>query len=129
MVLTDRFQISTRREAVSKPEQICPETVLNSLRSSEAKSILNAFGMSVPQVPNTQLRSVLSELFANLDPIELHCEMVKVLKETRTQAPLAEFVSLLPASLKAAGLASQTNEVGRHRILNALATPLDVVLS
>ncbi len=129
MILTDRFQISTRREALSHPEKICPETVLESLRASEAIEILNSLGVGVPQVPNTQLRAMLRSFFANLDPTELHFEMVRVLKETRTQAPLKEFVNLLPASLKAAALSSQTNEAGRNRILNALATPLDVALS
>lgn len=129
MVLTDRFQISTRREAISKPEQICPEIVLASLRASEAIEILNSLGVSVPQVPNTQLRSMLRSFFVDLDPTELHCEMVRVLKETRTQAPLKEFVNLLPTSLQAAALSSQTNEAGRQRILNALTTPLDVALS
>lgn len=80
MCLSKRYRITTVREAVDCPERICPVTVFESLRMTEAIAILRAMGVTVPQVPNTQRHAVMSELFAALDPVGLHVEMVRTLK-------------------------------------------------
>jgi hypothetical protein len=58
MCLSRRHHISIERDAVNCPERICPITVFESLRAAEAVMILEAFGITIPTVPNTLRRGV-----------------------------------------------------------------------
>lgn len=129
MRLSRRYHISVEREAVDRPDRICPVTVFESVRSAEATAILKALGVAVPTVPNTQRRGVLRELFADLDPTTLHREMVLTLKRTRNLAPLRELVDQLPASLYAAALSVPVRRLDHGRLVKAVATPLDAAMA
>lgn len=83
-------------------------------RSAVAQKIL--LGIAVPDVPNTQRYTVLRALFAELKPVDVHREMVKTLKHSRSLVPLTEFVSRLPDSLKAAGLSIPVRRGDRDRV-------------
>ncbi|PVZ86693.1 hypothetical protein C9426_14855 [Serratia sp. S1B] len=126
MYLSKRYQIRTVREAVDCPARICSRTVFESLRIAESIEILKAMGVGVPDVPNTQRHSVLRELFATLDPVELHAEMVRTLKRTRDLAPLGDFIEHLPKSLQAAALSISVRSAERSKLIDATATPLHV---
>lgn len=128
MRLSQRYHISVEREAIDCPERICPVTVLDSLRSAEAATILKALGGGVPAVPNTQRHRAMRELFADLDPDALHREMVRTLKRTRNLAPLRELVDQLPASLHAAALSVPLRRSDHGRLVAAVATPLDAAM-
>ncbi|MBP0616593.1 sce7726 family protein [Jiella mangrovi] len=124
MCLSKRYRITTLREAENCPARICPGTVLRSLRVAEAVAILRAMGVTVPQVPNTLMHTALGDLFAALDPIALHFEMVRTLKRTRDLSPLGDLVDRLPVSLQAAALSVSVRRVDHSRLVNAIATPL-----
>jgi len=124
MHLSKRYQITVVREAVNCPERICPVTVFESLRMSESIAILRAMGATVPEVPNTQKHAVMSGLFAKLDPVALHMEMVRTLKRTRNLAPLGDFVQRLPESLRPIALSVSVRRLEHSRLNDAIVTPL-----
>jgi hypothetical protein len=51
--------------------------------------------------------------------------MVETLKKTRTNAPLASLINQLPQSLRPAALSVRIKRDDQHRLLDALATPID----
>lgn len=126
--LSKRHQISTLREATDRPDLICPVTVLDSLRSSEAEEILKRLGISVPSVPNTQLRLEMRALFAQLKPEDVHIEMIRTLKRSRDLAPLRTLVDQLPKSLQAAALSVPIKKSDHDKLVGALNTNLDLAL-
>ncbi|VVS99493.1 sce7726 family protein [Hoeflea sp. EC-HK425] len=129
MCLSKRYRIKTMREAVDCPERICPVTVFESLRMTEAIAILQAMGVTVPQLPNTKRHAVMSDLFAALDPVGLHVEMVRTLKRTRDLAPLGDLVDRLPKSLQAAALSVSIRRADHSRLVDAVATPLRAAMA
>lgn len=128
MWLTKRYRISVMRDALNCPERICPVTVFKSLRSAEAAAILKALDVAVPDVPNTQRHNILRELFAKLEPVALHREFVRTLKQTRNLAPLSDLVDQLPASLHAAALSVPVRRADHDRLVEAVATPLGAAM-
>lgn len=129
MCLSKRYQIMTVREASDCPARICPVTVFESLRITESIEILQAMGMMVPEVPNTQRHAVIRDLFAKLDPVALHVEMVRTLKRTRDLAPLGDFVVRLPKSLQAAALSVSVRRSDQSRLIDAVETPLHAAMT
>ncbi|OYN77041.1 sce7726 family protein [Mycolicibacterium sphagni] len=129
LVLSRRFTLQTEREALNDPHRISPLVVLESLRSSEAISILKSLGIDVPQVPNTLLRTELHRLFADLEPAIVHDQMVSTLKRTRSQSSMLDFVQSVPASLRASALSIRIVAADRVRISDAVNTPLNVALA
>ncbi|WP_024311599.1 sce7726 family protein [Sinorhizobium medicae] len=129
MCLSKRYRITTLRESIDCPSRICPVTVFESLRMGEAVAILNAMGVTVPQIPNTQRHAAMRDLFAVLDPAALHVEMVRTLKRTRDLAPLGELIDLLPASLQAAALSISVRRADHPRLIEAVTTPLHAAMT
>ena len=95
----------------------------------EGVTILRAMGLTVPTVPNTQRHAAMRELFATLDPVALHVEMVRTLKRTRDLAPIGELVERLPTSLQAAALSVKVRRADHSRLVDAIATPLDAAMA
>lgn len=129
MCLSKRYQITSVREAVDCPERICPVTVFESLRMAEGIAILQAMGVAVPEVPNTQKHTAMRNLFAKLDPVLLHAEMVRTLKRSRDLAPLSDLVDRLPKSLQAAALSVSVPRSDHPRLIDAIATQLRVAMT
>lgn len=129
MCLSKRHQITTIREGLECPARICPETVFESLRIAECVTILQAMGVTVPEVPNTQRHSEMRALFARLDPVTLHAEMVQTLKRSRDLSSLSNFVHSLPKSLQAAGLSVSVRPSDRPKLIEAIATPLHTAIT
>ncbi|QNU62797.1 MULTISPECIES: sce7726 family protein [Vreelandella] len=129
MCLSKRFRISTVREAAECPARICPITVFESLRMTESKTILQELGVTVPEVPNTQRHAAMRDLFATLDPMALHVEMVRTLKRTRNLAPLGDFVDRLPKSLQAAALSISVRRSDHPKLIGAIETPLHTAMT
>ncbi|MER8553595.1 sce7726 family protein [Mesorhizobium sp. M1217] len=128
MCLSRRYQVSVEREAIDRPDCICPVTAFESLRSVEAAEVLKALGVAVPAVPNTQRHGVMRDLFAKLDPASLHREMVITLKRTRSLASLSDLIDQLPSSLHAAALSVPVRRSDHDRLVEAVATPLDAAM-
>jgi hypothetical protein len=124
LYLCKRYRILVAREAVDRPERICPRTVFESLRSAEATAILARIGLNVPNVPNTQRHSVMRELFSEIEPTLLHREMVLTLKRSRNLAPLSDLVDRLPKSLQAAALSISVRRSDYDRLVAGVGTPL-----
>lgn len=129
MCLSKRYRISVVRESIEQPDRICPSTVFESLRSDEAMAILKALGVAVPEVPNTRLRGVMHALFADLEPVALHEQMVRTLKDSRSLAPLSELVDQLPKSLHAAALSIPIRRGDHGRLVQTLQMPLDSTMA
>lgn len=129
MCLSKRYRIEVVREAIHNPERICPEVVFDSLRMAESVAILQAMGVLVPDVPNTQRHAALRDLFAKLDPGSLHVEMVRTLKRTRDLAPLGDFLDCLPKSLHAAALSISVRRSDHSKLINAIETPLHTAMN
>lgn len=129
MCLSKRYQITTIREAIDRPARICPVTVFESLRIAESIEILDAMGVMVPEVPNTQRHAMLRELFSTLEPVTLHMEMVRTLKRSRNLAPLGDLVDRLPKSLQAIALSVSVRRSDHSRLIDAITTPLDAALN
>ena len=122
--LNSRHRISTLREAADRPERTSPATIFDSIRTLEARMILQSRGVSVPVVPNTELNSVLRQLFIKLDPRDAHDGMVQVLKKTRNLLPLSDLVAELPTSLQTAALSVPLRKLDHARLVSAVNTRL-----
>lgn len=127
--LDNRYYISTRREAKDRPNRILPETVFESIRTTEAVEILKYLGLQVPEVPNTLLRSKMRPLFQKMKPTDCHRAMLRTLKQTRDLQPLAALVDKLPASLQAAALSVRLRKADHDRLVEAVNAPLERALS
>lgn len=129
MCLSRTHRIQKKRAATENPGRISPLAVLDSLRAAEAVAILEALGVPVPEVANTQRHAMLRGLFAELDPATLHIEMVKTLKRTRNLAPLGDFLDGLPESLQPAALAIRIRRGDHTRMVEAVRTPLRTAMA
>lgn len=129
LLLNDRFQISTVRDAVNRPENIDPIFVLESIHRHEATKILERLNIKVPDVPNTLLHTSMRSLFEKLPSVQLHECMIAVLKETRSLLPLSELTQALPSSLQAAAFSTPLHRRDHGRLLSAIETPLSEALT
>lgn len=118
-------RIQTVRDAVDGSSEVCPGTIFESIRTSEAVEILQMLGHEVPDLPNTLMWRALRAEFAKLDPSEVHGCMVKVLKRTRSQAQTVSSLAALPASLRSAALSVQVKSGGLERLARTVSTPLN----
>jgi hypothetical protein len=122
-------RICTIREAVERPDLVCPVTIFESLRVAEARTILRNLRVPVPDVPNTMLWGALRECFKTLAPADVHHQMVCTLKKTRNLASLSSLVDQLPVSLQPAALAIQVRRADHDRLIEAVRTPLDEAMT
>jgi hypothetical protein len=122
--LTSRGCISEVRVGQDCPTRICPLAVLDCVRTSEAVSILNYLNVSVPDVPNTQVRGELQKRFSRLKSTDVHAGFVATLKRTRAQLPLATLVEQVPPSLRAAALSVPLKKSEHGRLIGAVNTQL-----
>jgi hypothetical protein len=122
--LNGRHHISTLREAADRPERTSPTAIFDSIRTGEARLILQARGVSIPAVPNTQQSAVLRQLFGRLNAREAHESMVQVLKKTRNLLRLSDLVAQLPDSLHTAALSVPLRKLDHARLVAAVNTPL-----
>lgn len=124
MRLNSRYQISTLREATDRASRTSPSAIFDSIRTLEAQLILKSQGVSVPVVPNTELHSVLRELFIKLNPRDAHDGMARVLRRTRNLLPLTALVAQLPRSLQTAALSVPLRKLDHARLVTAVNTQL-----
>ena len=122
--LNSRYQISTLRDAADRPERTSSAAIFDSIRMLEARLILKMHGVSVPVVPNTELHSVLRQLFVGLQPRQAHDAMVQVLRKTRNLLPLSALIAQLPPSLQTAALSVPLRKLDHARLVTAVNTRL-----
>ena len=114
-----------RQIAINKPERTSSAVIFDSIQLDEAKEILILNDIEVPDVPNTELYSVLQDLFVKLPSDAAHSCMVHVLKKTRNLLPLSSMVEQLPQSLKSAALSVPLRKMDQTRLLGAVNTPVN----
>jgi hypothetical protein len=129
MCLSTRDSIRTIRDAVAQPECVCPATVFESLRSAEARLIIERLGASVPDVPNTRLRAAMRSVFATQKPEAVHGAMVATLKRTRSLSSLRDLVMRLPSSLQPAALSIRVTPREHASLIKGVSTPLIEAMS
>jgi hypothetical protein len=127
--LNNRYQISTLRESIERPECLSSDAIFDSLQTIEARMVLEELGIELPAVPNTMLNLVLREKFARLNGRIAHDGMVKVLKKTRNLLRLKEVVDELPSSLHAAVLSVPLRRMDRVRLVSAMSATMADALS
>ncbi|MHA6332660.1 sce7726 family protein [Qipengyuania sp. CAU 1752] len=123
-VLSDRYQISSMREAEENASRTEAAAIFDAITLQEAKVILGRAGVSMADVPNTQRYSAWRKQFAQLDPEFAHRMMVKVLKGTRNLQSLESLLEEIPQSLYCASLSARLRAKERGRLVIALQTPL-----
>jgi hypothetical protein len=129
MILVRWDRIQTIREAVNRPDVVCPETIFDSLRQHEARAILDALGVPIPEVPNTLMYSSMRRCFAQLEPAVVHDHMVATLKRTRNLSPIACLIEQLPQSLQPAALSFPVKHADHQRLVDAIHTPISEAMS
>ena len=128
LLLTDRFQISTIREAIEAPERTEPGEIFDAIQLQEATTILINNGFEIPRLPNTKMYGALREQFITLSPVTAHEGMVQVLRSTRSLLPLSELLGQLPNSLQAAALSTSLRKQDHVKLVHALDTPISKAL-
>lgn len=129
MILSNRHQITVIKEAQNCPQRTVTHEIFDSVRLSEAKSILQIYGKDIPDAPNTVMNGVLKELFSELTPVEAHNGMVQVLRKSRNLSPLLGLIELLPKSLSSAVLSTKLRKQDHFTLVNAIDTPLKIALA
>ena len=128
MLLSDRYQISTIRDALDLPDRTSPEAIFDTVRQSEAKKILKSYGFEIPELPNTKMYNALREKFVTLTSVEAHDGMVKVLRSTRSLLSLSDLLDALPISLRTAVLSTSLRKQDHGKLVDALNTPINKAL-
>lgn len=123
MVLNDRYQISTIREATEDLDHLDVAAIFESLQLREIVKILNLHDVQVPDVANTLLYRELKPIFAQLSIEQVHSGMVTVLKETRSLFSLNEFVQKLPPSLHSSALTTKIRRCDQKRVIESMQVP------
>lgn len=123
-VLTERFQISKVRKGVNDPERTNSVSIFNSITKKEAAEVLKRLGVAVPDLPNTLMHHALELEFSRLPSAQVHDEMVKVLKITRSLSGMSESLQEVPRSLRVFALTVPMKKRGKENLLGALDTPL-----
>lgn len=129
LVLSRRFTLQTERPAVVDPSRTDSLAILEFVRIDEAEAMLDAFGIAMPNVPNTQLRSRLRDIFEGLDSVRVHDEMVRVLKEKRSQKAASELMKSIPWSLRAAMLTLKMDRASERNVQNATLLPVSAAFA
>lgn len=125
--LTKRAQISTVRKAADNISNLVSSAIFQSLSVKEASEIAAALGREIPDVPNTQLYAELNQIFKGLPADLVHQALVEVIRKTRSQRSLRDFVESLPPSLRANALTTPLKVNDRLRMLGVLGMPLKTI--
>lgn len=123
--LTSRNQISVVREGLDNSNNVISSAIFNSLSLREASDVLMELGINTPSVPNTQLYSELAKIFESIPGKTVHEATVSVLKASRSQTHLKNFISGLPSSLKVNALTIPVRIKDRSRVLKTLGLPAE----
>lgn len=127
--LSKKLTLRSVREPIARPELIDSVSLLNAIRVGEAKSVVKQICGEVPDVPNTSVRATLARAVQPVDPIELHDAVFRVLRESRSQAPLGDFIKSLPISMRSVALARNPSQPKQQHVKSALSTPFGEALT
>jgi hypothetical protein len=129
LVLSEKFTLQVERPAVVDAARTDPLAVLDLMRVDEARGVLRSLDIPPPNVPNTQMRAALREMFSPLDPTVVHTQMVTTLKITRSQSAASDFIKAVPTSLRAAMLSMKMNGASEGKLLKATSLPVSAAFA
>ncbi|RAZ31301.1 sce7726 family protein [Microbacterium sp. SMR1] len=129
IALSEKFTLQVERPAVVDAARVDPIAALDFIRVDEAHQILRALDFVPPNVPNTQMRGALREMFRCLNPEDVHAQMVTTLKATRSQSAASDFIKTVPMSLRAAMLAVKMNGASERKLRDATRLPVPAALA
>lgn len=129
LVLSEKFTLQVARPAAVDAARIDPLAALDFIRVDEAHRMLRALGFVPPNVPNTQMRGALGDMFRGLEPEDIHAQMVATLKVTRSQSAASDFIKTVPMSLRAAMLAMKMNGASERKLRDATRLPVPAALA
>jgi hypothetical protein len=129
LVLSEKFTLQVERPAVADAARTDPLAVLDLMRVDEARRVLRSLDISPPNVPNTQMRVALRDMFSSLDPTVVHTQMVTTLKVTRSQSAASDFIKAVPTSLRAAMLSVKMNGASEIKLLKATSLPVSAAFA
>jgi len=98
--LSEKYQLSEKRQAESNKKNTDPASIFNSLRKSEYTNIIKRKFAYIPDVPNTKIYEECFKLFCELEPSIAHDEMVIELKNRNKRNRNEELIKSIPHSLK-----------------------------
>ncbi|WP_420548553.1 sce7726 family protein [Curvivirga sp.] len=127
MILSERYSISTLREAQDLPERTSPIAILDSIQIKEAKAILKFLNLAIPDVPNTKMYPALCEVFLDLEASIVHRAMVEVLKKSRSLTPLSDFMGRLPNSLLPTAFSTKIRKQDHNKLFTAVNSTISEV--
>ncbi|MEU4208371.1 sce7726 family protein [Rothia terrae] len=122
--LTQKRTLSTIRPAEQNLDTLEKSAMFDALKLAELQAMLTDLGCNTPEAPNTRQRRIYSEILSHFSVEQLHSSMVKTVKNSRSQAPMSDYLSLMPRSLYAAALRTHPSAVQKDHILKAIRTPL-----
>lgn len=120
ILLTRDFHLREIRPAKHVTKNIRPAAILDLLRIDEAGEVLKALSIPYPEVPNTEIRNTLQDLFTLIPINELLAEARKAIKRNRSQARLSVFLDSLPSSLKTLGLSVKLRKEHQRTLQDTL---------
>ena len=129
ITLNNDLKLIYEKKAIVNLDHLDKMMIFDSLRTVEIKDILTALKYSVPEVPNTKMRTVLKEMCIKLSREEMYYGMVDAIKKNRSISSLGDFISSLPYSLKVLGLTTRLTLGQRSRLIDLMKMPLSNFLS
>jgi hypothetical protein len=129
IVLSASGAMKTLRDATSNSHNVEPGVIFRCLRRAEYVSAIAKLFGSVPSLPNGLIRAHCEKLFANISATEAHRAFVETLRARTTDQNTVEFVSQLPASLRALGYATPLSGRQRKALLILLQQKVGLTLA
>lgn len=131
MVLAEdgyRFKKFPGREAKTNLPNVQSSAIFDCLQRREFTDILwRTNGISLSELPNTQIYSTAKPLFADLAPEIAHAEMVSVLQNRGKTKFLKKYIQASPRSLKAAMLSLKLSKRGYSDLMKVLDSEIGAI--
>lgn len=118
--LCRRGRLAEKRKATCDLSRIDPLVLFRMLRREEYTQIVEDVYGEQPSLPNGYISSHYSKLFAALSPSVAHSLFVRAMRSRTTDEYTAQFVTLLPKSLRVLGLSMPFSNSQRQRLLKGL---------
>jgi hypothetical protein len=122
LALTNRYTLYVVREPKSNLDRLEPDVIFDLLRHEEYTKILRDELGVLANFPSGIRYEECKRMFCHIPVRRLHAAVVGAIRR-RATAELAAFVSVLPHSLKVAGLGARLTATRRARLTETLTQP------
>lgn len=122
--LSEKNSLRETRAAVSDLSRIEPAIVFRMLRRKEYMDCVHRHFGPQPTLPNGRIARHYGALFCQLSSTQAHDALVAALRSRTTDTETVNFLSTLPASLRALAYATPLSRPQRQRVMSALAVAI-----